>query len=140
MMNERPVRSHWCDRCKLAHSACSACGGLTDGGYDAHRASHHFCDSSGSTAPDEDRIYVEPRPVELVLQDVPEVWDSCNSCQGLWVRFGKGPRLDMRTHELHRCPTVEPAPTPIRPTLQEGNGTVPASISSEPVKPWRVIP
>ena len=62
-----------------------------------------------------------------------EVWDSCLECGGLWIRIGGGPRLDMATRQPHACPKVEPEtpprmPEPPRPTIKEGNGTVPGHV------------
>ncbi len=106
---------HFCDLCKIAHAACLACGGLVDGAYDAHRATHHYCDAAGSTAPPEDRVYTDQQPLEGMLRELPETWDTCNSCQGVWIRFGKGPRLDPRTHRPHTCPQPEQRKPPSVP-------------------------
>lgn len=62
--------------------------------YDADSARHHYCLN------------------EAPLDDAREVWDTCNDCGGVWIKFGDGPRLHPRTHQPHVCGAVPAAPAP----------------------------
>lgn len=71
------------------------------------------------------RHVCEPEPLEVVQ------WDRCE-CGAVYGRVNGGPRLDMRTWELHQCPKAAPTPEPT-PIRQQ-------SVEPPAMKPWRLIP
>lgn len=78
---------------------CPACGEPVErsaryGYFDAGSGTHHFC---------------RPRAIPIVER---EVFDLCNDCGGVWIKFGDGPRLHPRTHQPHICEPVPAAPKP----------------------------
>lgn len=94
---------------------------------DRRRYPPYLVDADGSGMR---RHFCAPPEPELVQ------WDRCD-CGAVYGRVNGGPRLDMRTWELHICPASKPTPTdPVRIPSTNGHVSVEPPLS----KPWRVIP